>query len=401
MTPLLCLCLLAAAVKGAAVPAPEPPRVFLVNRKALAETRRRVAAGDKGLEPAVERLRRDADRQLELGPWSVMDKKVVPPSGDKHDYMSVGPYWWPDPRKPDGLPYVRRDGEVNPERHDYDNVGLGKMAGAVETLALAFYLTDHEPYAARAATLLRVWFLDEATRMNPHLTYGQAIPGRCTGRGIGIIDTTRLVRLADAAGMLAGAEAWADADQRGLHDWFRRYLGWLRTSRHGKAEARTTNNHGTWYDVQAAAFALFVGEEDIARRVLEEAKARRIAAQIQPDGRQPRELARTKSWDYSTMNLKGMFDLATLGDRVGVDLWRFETADGRSIRKALDFLVPVAAGTQTWRHKQIKALEPERLASLLRRAAIAYDEPRYEALLRGVLGGRLAADRLRLLHPTP
>lgn len=395
MTSLLCLCLLAAG------PAPGTPRVFLVDPEALAETRRRVAEGDQTLQPALAKLRRDADRALTRGPWSVMDKEAVPPSGDKHDYMSIGPYWWPNPKTPDGLPYVRRDGQTNPERHDYDNVGLGKMANAVETLALAFYLTDHAAYGARAATLLRVWFLAPATRMTPHLEFGQAIPGRCKGRGIGIIDTTRLIRLVDAVGMLAGAEAWTEADHRGLQAWFRAYLRWLRTSGHGKAEARTKNNHGTWYDVQVAAFALFAGEDDLARQVLERAKTRRIASQIQPDGRQPHELARTRTWDYSTMNLRGMFDLATLGDRVGLDLWRYATDDGRSIRKALDFLIPFAAGDKEWRHKQIKTLRPERLAPLLRRAALAYDEPRYEALLHQIAGDDLASDRLNLLYPRP
>src|SRR5690606_33758828 len=168
--------------------------------------------------------------------------------------------------------------------------------------------------SGHAARLLRVWFLDEATRMNPHLEYGQAVPGRNKGRGIGIIDTAGLPRLVDAVGLLQGSQHWTDVDQQGMQQWFGEYLTWLRESRHGRDEDRTKNNHATWYDVQVAAFALFAGEEHIAREVLEGAGDRRIRTQIEPDGRQPHELARTKSFDYSTMNLRGMFELATLAE---------------------------------------------------------------------------------------
>ncbi|MDD4268262.1 MAG: alginate lyase family protein [Pirellulales bacterium] len=375
-------------------------RVFLVDGASLATTRQRVAAGDPALADALARLRHEAQSALQAGPFSVVDKKSAPPSGDRHDYMSLGPYWWPDPGKPGGLPYIRRDGQVNPEGEAFDRKPLNKMTSAVETLALAYYLTGHGPYAEHAARLLRAWFLDEATRMNPHLKYGQAIPGRTEGRGIGIIDTAQLTRLVDAVGMLAGAPCWTAADQRGLEAWFRQYLAWLRESRHGRDESRAGNNHGTWYDVQVATFALFAGEEETARDVLQKAAARRIAAQIEPDGRQPQELARTRSFDYSTMNLRGMFELATLGQRLGIDLWHFESTDGRSIRRALDWLIPFALGEKRWPHEQLGGLRPARLASLLRRAAAVYQEPRYERAVRR-LAGADASDRMHLLLPEP
>ena len=377
------------------------PRVFLIDAKALAQTRLRVADDDKDLAPAVAKLRDEADRALAADPFSVMEKMTVPPSGDKHDYMSVGPYWWPDPDKPDGKPYIRRDGQVNPERHQFDNALMSEMGAAVDTLALAYYLTGHEPYAQHAAKLLRAWFLDEATRMNPHLEYGQAIPGRCDGRGIGIIDTTRLVRLVDAVGMLAGSPAWTATDQEVLEAWFGEYLRWMLQSKYGRDESRTRNNHGTWYDVQVASFALFARRDDVAQKVLGEVPARRIATQIEPDGSQPHELARTRSFDYSTMNLRGMFELAALGRCVGVDLWNFQTDDGRGVRKALDWLIPYAAGEKAWQHKQITELRPGRLFPLLRAAAVAYREPRYERLIAELPDLDRAGDRVNLLAPRP
>ncbi len=378
----------------------ERPRVFLIDANLLVQSRARVAAGDEHLAAPMTKLRQEADEALEAGPFSVLDKEFVPPSGDKHDYMSLGPFWWPDPSKADGLPYLRRDGEVNPETQAYDRRPLGQMTSAVETLALAYFLTEHEPYAQHAARLLRVWFLDQQTRMNPHLEYGQAIPGRTEGRGIGIIDTAQLSRLVDAVGMLAASPSWTRADQEGLEAWFQQYLVWLRESNHGRDEDRTKNNHATWYDVQVVTFALFCGDDEAAREVLRNVPNRRIATQIEADGRQPLELARTRSWNYSTMNLRGMFALATLGEHLGVDLWNFQTDDGRSIRQALEWLIPYALGEKDWTHRQIREFEPTRLVPLLRRAAIAYEESRYDRLAQQI-GHDPADDLMQSLLQAP
>jgi hypothetical protein len=341
-------------------------------------------------------IRNDADRALREGPWSVMDKEHVPPSGDKHDYYSVGPYWWPDPSKTDGLPYIRRDGEVNPERYEYDNVGLKNTVAAVDDLVTAWYFTNEPRYARRAVLLLRTWFLDPKTRMNPHLQYGQAIPGRTEGRGIGIIDTARLVYLVDAVGLLRLSEAWPDSDHQKLQMWFRAYSSWLLTSSHGKAEANTKNNHAVWYDAQVASFALFVGDKATARQVLEQVGPRRIATQIQPDGRMPHELARTKSFNYTHMNLRGFLHLARLGEHVDVDLWRYRTDDGRGIEAALDWLKPFVDGQEKWKWKQITPFNPSNARLLYRRAAGRLDKPGYRNL-----GAAVTDPVTDLLWPRP
>ena len=201
----------------------------------------------------------------------MVNKRATPPSGDKHDYMSQATYFWPNPKTPNGLPYIRRDGEGNPETGNLpDHAAMNKMESDAATLAMAYYFTGDEKYAAKASQLLRAWFLDPATRMNPNLQYAQAIPGVNTGRGIGIIDTHGLADLLDYVGLLAGSTAWTASDQRGLEKWFSEYLQWLRVSKHGRQESAEKNNHGTYYDLQVAAFALFAGNEKLAAEVLRE-----------------------------------------------------------------------------------------------------------------------------------
>ncbi len=371
---------------------PRSRALLLMDRAHLAEVSERARRGEPSAKAALAALEESARKALTFGPVSVMDKSVTPPSGDKHDYMSQAPYWWPDPSKPDGRPYIRKDGERNPEINripDHDN--LGRVVNAVSTLGLAYHVTGREAYATHAARLLRVWFLDPATRMNPHLNFGQGIPGVTDGRGIGIIETRGLPELLDGVLLIDGSSAWTRGDSNGLQAWMTEYVRWLTESQYGIDESRNGNNHETWYDVQVVGLALFTGRNDLARRTLEGSRGR-IARQIEPDGRQPRELERTRSWDYSIFNLRAFFDLAVLGDRVKVDLWNYQTADGRSLRTALDYLLPFAAGERKWTHAQITPFRASELHALLRRAAVAWNEPKYRQLAQKIGGGNERLD---------
>jgi hypothetical protein len=377
------------------------PRVFLIDPKILVKTRERLATGDTSLRPAADRLRHDAEKALKLGPFSIVDCPMAPPSGDKHDYVSLARYWWPNPATPNGLPYIRRDGQTNPEVEKYGAGILSRMAHAVDTLALAYYLTGDEPDAAKAAELLRTFFLAPATRMNPHFEYAQFIKGKNSGRSAGLIDAAELPRMLDSVGMLAGSPHWTRSDQEGMERWFRKLLDWLVHGRIGQGEMAAKNNHGSWCDVQVVTYALFVGDDRTAQKTLGDAPRRRIDVQIQPDGSQPLELARTKSFDYCVFNLRALFDLATLAEHERIDLWNYRSADGRGIRAALDYMVPYIRGEKAWEHEQIKKRDPDTLFPLLRRAAIAYYDPHYEGLIAKLPPKQFESDRVNLLYPPP
>jgi hypothetical protein len=379
-------CLLALVIILAIVPGVSAddaaPRVYRCDGKALLHAK--TAKDDPVIAATIKAIADRADKMLTDGPYTIVNKPKPPPGGDKHDYISMAPYFWPDPTKPDGLPYIRKDGQHNPETNKYDRPLLGKMSQAAGDVALAYYLTGDERYAEHSAKMLRVWFLDADTYMRPHLNFAQFIPGVNNGRGIGIIESRLFVDVVDGVGLLHGSKHWTKHDQAGMEKWFTDYVHWLRTSKNGQDEDRAANNHGSWYDVQVVTFALFVGDHDLAKKVLEDASTRRVANQIEPDGSQPLEEKRTRSFDYSEFNLRALMNLAMLGDCMGVDLWHFETKDGRGIRKALDYLIPFATGEKEWKHEQIAKPKFDALAPLLRRAAVAFGEPRYEALIEKV-----------------
>jgi hypothetical protein len=265
--------------------------------------------------------------------------------GDKHAYYSEGDYWWPDPRNPDG-PYIRRDGLSNPDRFEAHRLALIRLSRIVPWLASAHRLTGKRRYLVAMQRHLDGWFVDPDTRMAPHLEHAQAIIGVNKGRGIGIIDTLHLVEVARAARYADRLGKLKNAGP--IKGWFRDYLNWMLTSANGLDEQDEINNHGTCYLLQVAAFAELVGDMDSVRWCAAQLRDRLMPAQIAPDGRQPLELARTKPYGYALFNLEAMACLAHLLRPYGEDIWAFETADGRSLGKAVRWMEPYIRDKSLW-----------------------------------------------------
>lgn len=376
-----------------------PREYSYLDARSVLVAREKVRAGDTRLSAAVGEVVRDAERLLGTSFLSVTDKRMLPPSGDPHDYYSLSPYWWPDSSKPDGLPYVRRDGRVNPEREQIpDRAGLRHVYVAVETFALAYAFTDDERYAGAAMDILRQWFVAPATRMNPNLTYAQIVRGNTRPRGAGIIEGRGMGILAASLELLAPSPRCSPEELKQLRGWFRSYLEWLQESPQGRDEIDAPNNHGSWYDVQRSTIALALGDTAQVCAIVGEAAGLRIASQIEPDGKMPKELQRTRALHYSSFNLMALFALATVAEKVGVDLWTATTPDGRGIRKALDWLLPYAAGDEAWPYEQIAPFEPDFLYEALLRASIVYNDDRYRREAMRLRGIDVATHRGVLLH---
>ncbi len=301
-----------------------------------------------------ELIRREARTAMTQPAPHITDVRCARSAGGIHDFYSEGDYWWPDPSRPDGLPYIRRDGESNPDNFNVHRLLLRVMRNRVSALALEAQLQRDEgnmeasaAAAERAQTLLREFFLDEATRMAPHLNFAQAIHGVCRGRGIGVIDTVHLADVPYAAENLYCSGLLSGEVYRGVKEWFAAYLGWMLTSENGVSEMNTENNHAVCFFMQAAVFARFTDNPGILE-FCRDAFRRRLLTQMAPDGSFPRELARTKPYNYSAFTLDNLCILAEAASVPGDDLWHFTAGDGRSLSRGIDFLLPYLQDRDAW-----------------------------------------------------
>ena len=339
-------------------------RTFLWRPEWLAAEKQRVSNDPAYAKPLIKA----AEAALKRGPYSVMDKAEVPASGDRHDYYSIGPYWWPTEGRPNGEPYSRRDGDVNPvsRSNEFDKDRMMKFSSDVRVLALAYHHLGDQRYADHAAQLLRAWFITPATRMNPNLNYGQAVPGVNSGRGEGIIELNALSGVVESIGLIEPAGVLTESETSSLRTWFAHLAGWMANSPIGQEQREKLNNHGIHYDYMITHFALFAGLEPLAKQVVADFPARRLAVQINEDGSLPEELARTRSWHYSFFALEAATKLATVGECVGLDLWSAKTNEGRGLAKAFAFLAPYQADSAKWPYKDSGLTNPAKQESIKR-----------------------------------
>jgi hypothetical protein len=301
---------------------------------------------------------------------TVTDKTIPPPSGDPHDYVSYARYWWPDPARPGGLPYVQRDGQHNREQVARgDRHRIGEFCDTVESLAAAWHLNRDEAAARRAGEWLRAWFVTPATRMNPHLEYAQVRLGHQGNRGnpSGLLDSRGFAQVVDALRLLEDSPALSGGETQAIRAWFTEFLQWFTTAPVALEERAAKNNHGSWYFAQAIPIARYTGRDDLARALGEEARAL-LARQIRPDGSQPEEIRRVDGLGYSAFNLQALALVARQVDGLGIDLWNYTAPNGANLRQAVEFLRPFNVAPETWPHRQNEKLSPGFLDHLLAEA---------------------------------
>ena len=338
----------------------------------LAKSKKRIQANDIEYEKAFDQLKLDAEKALRFKPVSVMNKTDLPPSGDKHDYMSIAPYWWPNPNTANGVPYVRKDGEINPEVKNFpDKVVLPGLSASIYHLSLAYYFTGKEAYADHASKLIRIWFLDEATRMNPNLKYAQSVKGVTDGRAEGVIDTRHFMHIMDAIQLLRTSKSWTKKDQQGMEGWVKEFIQWLGSSTIGIEEMNAPNNHGVWYDAQLLAYAGFLRNTSLVRTIYTRV-LNRLDQEMDAQGSFPLEMRRTTSLHYSVFILNAYSSLATRFQQLGLDLWQAKTASGKSLKSGFDFILPYLLGNQRWAGPQINEFKQMEALPLLNKAITQY-----------------------------
>lgn len=320
-------------------------------------------------------LTEDGDQYLTIPLLTVTETTHTTVTPDPHDYVSLSPYAWPNPHSSNGLPYIIKDGQQNPEVSTYeDHDKLNLLIKAIHALTTAYEASGNNAYSQKAIELLSFWFVNPATRMNPNLNYAQVIPGKNQGKGspYGIIDTLLFVDLVKDITILEKAPAASDPFKAGIRHWFEQYLNWLCTSSNGNKISHAHNNQKTWYVAQVLSIAHFVGQRNLEVSTLKQFLKQDFPSQLSMDGSQPNEIDRTKSFDYSVFNLAGLFEIAAIGQSINIDVWHYQANNRASIQKSLDYLIPYAEGIKPWPYKQIISANIKLFSQLLKQAEKIY-----------------------------
>lgn len=352
------------------------PKTIQLDANILIKSKKELSSGSLPHKKAVEELKEKANRILKKPPYTIVNKSFVPPSGSKHDYLSLAPYWWPDHSKLDGLPYIHKDGKTNPEANETKDkdyvIGLSRD---VYVLGLAYFFTEEEQYAAKAEELLNAFFINKETSMHPNLNYAHAKRGIVDGQVTGLIETIHFVDLLDGVQLLDGSKGWTLKDQELLESWFSHFLAWMMNSRVGKEGAKAPNNIGTYYDLQIITYALFTQDTILARSYIKNKTVKRIYDQFSTDGSQPYELKRPRSWTYSIKNLNGWLSIARVSEKAGINLWYYKRGEKEILREGILWLLPYASGEKEWQYKELSSgLRYDWFVPIARTGAFIYND---------------------------
>ncbi|KAI9008540.1 alginate lyase-domain-containing protein, partial [Hyaloraphidium curvatum] len=308
----------------------QAPRLFLQQPSDLAINARAAARGVEPFPSVLRWLAADAETAYAAPVVSVGDGKHRPEGWQRGDYVSLSPYWWPDWSKPNGLPYFRRDGLINPEVAEYTDKGklVVNVLDYTVSLGYAHYFARTSPgafprpaeaYARKAVAQLKAWFVNPQTRMNPNMKFAQIRPGlpaSATDGATGILDLSREIRFVEALALLANNTRLFDRElATGLRSWFSDMLTWLETSRPGRKAATSGNNLGIYYDGLIGILKLYLGRSDAATYIRNACQSR-LDVHVRPSGEMPAETSRSDSLHYTIFALKGLLKLAMLSDRV-------------------------------------------------------------------------------------
>jgi hypothetical protein len=314
-----------------------------------------------------QRILLAAQADLAEAPVTITSFPSPRSSGGPHDFYSEGDYWWPDPAHPGG-PYLQRDGLTNPDNFVDHRRVLLRFSVQLPALVAAWKISGDRRYADHAAAHLRAWLIDPRTRLNPNLQYAQAIFGKSTGRGIGIIDTVHLVEVARAIEVLETGDALSATEREQIAQWFTDYLEWMTHSKNGMDERDAKNNHASCWLLQVAAFAHLTGNQQLLAYSRGRFKTVLLPIQLAGDGSLPLELKRTKPYGYVLFDLEALAALCEILSTPEDNLWTYATPDGKSMGKAMAWMFPYIRDKAAWPLKADVMYDkqwPMRQASLL------------------------------------
>ncbi len=279
---------------------------------------------------------KEANKNKSASPITVTNHTSERSAGGKHDFFSEGDYWWPDSAHPNG-PYIQKDGLTNPNNFTDHRKAMIRFSKIVANQTSAYLITSNKTYATQAIKHIKAWLVDTATRMNPSLLYAQAIKGKVTGRGIGVIDMIQMIEVAKSVEILEKDKLITPKESLAIHQWFKDYLLWVNTHPYGIEEREAKNNHGTCWVMQVAAFAHLVQDSSLLHYCKQRFVTTILPNQMDANGSFPLELKRTKPYGYSIFNVDAVLTIAAI--------FKFEVPP---LQKAIEFIYPYIKNKNTW-----------------------------------------------------
>ncbi|CAK0775646.1 putative Alginate lyase family protein [Gammaproteobacteria bacterium] len=380
-------------------------RTFLYNLDYLQVTKQAWKNGEPWAVEAVSLLLRGAESNITSGPYSVTKTfHLTPvPGATPNDFVSIGAYYWPNPNTANGLPYVKRPGHVNP-----DSAGslleLDALASVVNRLGIAYFLTGEEKCARRAAQLLRIFFINKNTKMNPNTEFGAVIPGvSYVGKFVvaGIGNAFR--DLYSGLGLIEASPHWTKIDDRNMKKWSKDFLDWMESSPKAQNEFRAYGNHGSNYDMVAALLSMYIGDNPQAKKHVRH-YMQRIPKQFATSGKQPFEMHAVNNFMYSTYNLGVAANIANLGDKLGLNVWDVRGPGGSGMRRTTNFLLPYMNGTKTWTYwptTEVFPMHPSQYYGFLRQLSLGFcDSGLSQAAEDMSVNGQYSALSVNIIYPT-
>lgn len=330
----------------------------------------------------------------------VTKKHKLPPSGDKHDYMSLSRYAWPNDST--GVYDDIRDGQTNPEINDYDRPKLARFSSAVYALSLAYFFTDEEKYAKKAVELIRGWFLDPNTHMNPNMKYAQIAFGVNTGSSQGIIDANDFINVIEAISLLYDSHHWTHKDHVDMKEWFYRFTRWI--TQNYNTDAFESTNISTWMDVQRAVYFLFTEQKEYLNSSSHIMPVKqKINTQLTTEGALPNEKSRVRSQHYVYYNMRAYMNLALVRkNRTGQDRdWpELASQDHAGLKPALQSLITYLNGADASQYfNESASFDKCRYLDVFKPAAIAFESEEYDMISQQLLNSGCNEPNITLVFP--
>lgn len=335
---------------------------FVLDISILNFNKNEIAKGNRHLIQAKNELINEADKVMsKKEAYSVTFKTQTPPSGSKNDYYSLARYYWPNKNKRSNSSYVYRDGVVNPEINSIpDHDMLANISSDVYTLGLAYYFSGEEKYVTKINSLIKVFFVDARTKMNPNLKFAQLIKGSNKNSNV-TIGAVSFVNLIDGLQLVSNSKSVDSQSFRSVRGWFGQFANWIVNQKSLDKERYANNNTGIYYTVQVTTYSMFSGNQEYAKTFFSAQSKRIIKEQIDSEGKLVNELKRAKPWDYVSYTVSALSDLHSLSNRLSIPV--------QGIDKVFDWLKPYANGKVQWNYsKGNGAVSSRNVAKVLMRS---------------------------------